>query len=282
MFSVVVPAHNEERSIDACLSAMLHGAADGELEVMVVCNGCTDHTARRAAAFAPAVRVVEIAQASKTAALNVGDAAASAFPRAYVDADVQIDISALRAIVDRLRQKGCLAVVPAVRVDLDGRPWRVRAFFAVWLRLPFFVEGMASGGVYALSQEGRSRFDAFPDLIADDHYVLSLFSPTERQRCEQATSVVQAPWSLRDVTRIKTRGFIAERQLAQREEVDHRQHGGRGSFLSEVARRPRLWPAAVIYTAVNLVAEARACRRLRRGDLSWERDATSRTGGDTR
>ena len=45
MISIVIPAHNEANVIQRILSALTDGADDGELDIVVVCNGCT--TARR-------------------------------------------------------------------------------------------------------------------------------------------------------------------------------------------------------------------------------------------
>ena len=45
MVSFVIPAHNEEAVIGRCLTALLAGARRDELDIIVVCNGCTDRTA---------------------------------------------------------------------------------------------------------------------------------------------------------------------------------------------------------------------------------------------
>lgn len=274
--SVVVPAHQEEAGIVRCLDALFANARPTELEVVVVCNGCTDQTARLATAFGRGVKVVETPVASKSGALNLGDGHVAGFPRAYVDADVELTTSALRDLVDACRRPGVLAAVPVIRLDVTGRGLLVKAFTSVWTSLPFFQDGMASSGVYVLSREGRGRFGAFPDIMADDHFVLSGFDGTERRQVRSAHCVVQAPRSLADVVRIKTRAFIAERQLQARGEQDTRQHGPRSSWLGVVARRPRLWPAAPVYLLVNVVAEVRARWKYARGDYSWERDASSR------
>lgn len=54
--SVVVPAHNEETLIRACLHALAaqRGVSHDEYEVLLVLNRCTDRTGKRARAFAEA------------------------------------------------------------------------------------------------------------------------------------------------------------------------------------------------------------------------------------
>src|ERR1700722_20184841 len=101
--SVVIPAHNEAAVIGRALSTLMAGAAPDELEVVVVCNGCQDDTAARAKVAAPDATVLEIAVPSKIAALNAGDEVAQHFPRFYLDADIEVDIAALRATADVLR-----------------------------------------------------------------------------------------------------------------------------------------------------------------------------------
>src|SRR5688572_25787192 len=98
MISVVIPAHNEEAVIARCLAALVRGARDGELDVVVVCNGCSDRTAQAARGFGASVTVIETDVASKVHALNLGDAAARSFPRFYIDADVVLPLEHLRQL----------------------------------------------------------------------------------------------------------------------------------------------------------------------------------------
>ena len=61
--SVVIPAHDEERGIARTLRSLEGGFAPGDLEIVVVCNGCTDRTAETVRATFPHVRVLEIPEA---------------------------------------------------------------------------------------------------------------------------------------------------------------------------------------------------------------------------
>src|SRR4030095_14237372 len=83
--------HDEATLIEGCLRDLTAGAPPGELEVIVVCNGCTDDTEARARAFGDPVRVISTETASKALALNLGDEAARGFPRFYVHADLEVD-----------------------------------------------------------------------------------------------------------------------------------------------------------------------------------------------
>ena len=60
---------------------MTENAEPGEMEIIVVCNGCKDDTADVARAFGDPVKVVETEIPSKIKALNLGDEAATCFPR---------------------------------------------------------------------------------------------------------------------------------------------------------------------------------------------------------
>jgi glycosyltransferase involved in cell wall biosynthesis len=85
----------------------------GEMDIIVVANGCTDDTAEVAASFGPAVRVLTLPAASKQDALTAGDRAAADFPRIYVDADLELRADDIRALTAALSQPGVLAAAPS-------------------------------------------------------------------------------------------------------------------------------------------------------------------------
>jgi glycosyltransferase involved in cell wall biosynthesis len=282
---VVIPAHNEAGVIGRCLEALRTGVDPPELEIVVVCNGCDDDTADRARAADGRIQVIETPVASKAHALNAGDTTVTGFPRFYIDADVVISGEAIRLIASRL-EGDVLAASPTMAVDLSRSSWPVRAYYRIWTRLPYVREGMMGVGVYALSEEGRRRFDAFPDVISDDGYVRMLFGPTERSRVDGAKVQVTAPRRFDDLIRIKTRSRLGLYQLhsrygeiASREQRSKSYRGAAGT----VAFRPWLWPHACVYLAVQLATRRRARSQLATVDsYVWKRDVSSRLHDVTR
>ena len=133
--------------IGRALAALTDGGAAGELEVIVVCNGCSDDTVAIASRFGPPVRVVVTKGEGKTAALNIGDRVARGFPRIYMDADVVITLDAVRVLADRLCDGEVLAAAPTAKVSLVACSWFVRAFFEIRSRLPSAREGIGGSGV---------------------------------------------------------------------------------------------------------------------------------------
>ncbi len=275
--SVVIPAHDEANVIGRLLRALLADARPGELEIVVVATGCTDLTAETARGFGPDVRVVETEVASKVHALNLGDRAATAFPRLYVDADVVLDTRAVRETAAVLASGRALAAAPRLRVDLSGASAAVRGFYAVWTRHPHFRRGLVGSGVYGLSERGRRRFAQFPDVTADDAFVHGLFTPAERMTVPTCHFTVRAPRTLKALVKIKTRSRRGNRELHGRFPALARPRGGgRAGLLASGALRPHLWPA-VPASGAGPVATAVNARRTPARARAWERDETSRT-----
>lgn len=276
MISVVVPAHNEAELIGAVLGRLLEGPEASEIDVVVVCNGCTDETASIARRYD--VKVIELSEASKSAALNAGDRASGGFPRFYVDADIDVTAADLLRAAQAL-EPGVHAVSPRMAVDLERRPWAVRAFYDVWLQLPY-CKSLIGSGVYGLDEVGRSRFDEFPPIIADDLFARLHLQPSERMVVEDATFTLRAPLTVAALVKVKTRSHLGWLQLRSirpdlfaNEDAEHR------TALRELARRRHAWPEIGAYILIRQVSRWRAALQHRRGDHGrWERDETTRTG----
>ena len=278
MTSIVIAAHNEAAVLGRCLDTLLAEAAPGEFDVTVVANGCTDDTAAVAAAR-PGVRVVDLTTAGKAAALNAGDAVAAGFPRVYLDADIVLTTAAIRALADTLGGTALAATVGR-RLDLTGRPLLVRAYFAVHGRLPVFRDGLFGRGVVALSEAGRARFGRFPELVADDLFLDSLFTQAEKRHVTSYAARVATPRRTGDLVRrlVRVRGGNAAMRAASAngEVTAPVRSAARLSWLRDVVLpRPWLAPAAVCYVAVTVVA-ALAARRAGDGGAAWGRDESTR------
>jgi glycosyltransferase involved in cell wall biosynthesis len=273
--SVVVPAHNEELVIGRCLKSILTGAEKDEVDLVVVCNGCTDGTAEVARRAAPGATVLELPVASKIAALNAGDEHARWFPRFYVDADVELPIEALRRTAAALEEPGVLCAAPQATFALEGRPWAVRAFYDVWRRTPYLQQDMVGTGVYALSQEGRGRFSSFPDLTGDDQYVQQLFERGERRSVPGAHFVVHPPYKLGGLVAMRTRAYRGNRELARLGLARTDAPPSGAATALRMALGPRSLPSAGVYVAVNLVAKSLSGAAPRG---RWERDESARSG----
>ena len=263
--SIIIPAHDEASMIELCLSSFRSAISD--YEVIVVCNGCTDDTAERAGAF-DGVHVLEIEPTSKVAALNAGDAAATVVPRIYVDADVQIEPDALGAVVQALID-GAPAAAPLLVLDTSHSSLLVRAYYAIWCRLGYANQSALGSGVYGLSAAGRSRFGKFPDLISDDGFVYSLFSPGERVNPRGASFTTRAPRTLTTTFRRRVRITQGNKQLAR--QAGRRMEVPRPSWVDVLRRHPYLLPAASVFLPVNFVADRAAERNLRAGTFEWNR-----------
>jgi glycosyltransferase involved in cell wall biosynthesis len=279
MASVVIAAHNEAAVLGPCLDLLLGDAAPGELDVIVVANGCTDRTADVARARG-GVRVIELARPSRVAALNSGDAVATDYPRIYLDADIHVTTPTIRALCGALAAPGApLVAVPSRRLELDGRPLLVRAYYAIQRWLPVFDEGLFGRGLVALSMAGRERFTEFPEVMADDLFLDSLFTGAERLRLPEVATSVATPMRTRDLVRRLARVRRGNAALRSAGVPGHAvRPSDRWSWLRDVVvPRPWLAPAATVY--VVLTAWAALLARRTRDAASLGRDASRRMAG---
>jgi hypothetical protein len=157
----------------------------------------------------------------------------------------------------------------------------VRAYFAVNSRLPVFRRGLFGRGLIALSEEGRARFDRFPDLVADDLFLDSLFADGEKACVDDVVTRVETPFRTRDLVRRLRRvrrGNAAMRAAQARSQLDIEVRGAdRSSWLRDVVlREPRLLPAGLAYAGITVLA-ALLAKLSPEDDLSWQRDESTRS-----
>lgn len=134
--SIVVPARNEARTIEACLSAIVRNIPAGLREIIVVDNGSTDGTTDIVRKFPVRLEVVPNGFVSRSR--NVGARLASHEIVAFVDSDCVIDDGWYGAVVDVLSDPS-IGVTGCRHVLREQPTWVERAWDAAH-RPPFEAE----------------------------------------------------------------------------------------------------------------------------------------------
>ncbi len=263
--SIIIPAHNEAAVIDRTLAALDPLVAAGTAEVIVVPNGCTDDTATRARAHA-GVRVIELAEGSKTAALNAGDAHASRWPRLYLDADIEAPPEALAQAVRALAGDGIHAARPSFRWDLQGAEPLVSAYYRARGRMPSMSGAIWGAGVYGMSEGGHRILGEFPRVIGDDLLVESSFQPGRKYIASGPAVVVRIPRTVRNLIGVLSRS----RKGPAEQSLDT----GRASVRELLCTVTG--PASAVDAICYALLAATGRRRARRNSLGWERDRSTR------
>ena len=276
--SVVIPAHNEAVTIGRNLRALRRGTRDDDLEVVVVCNGCTDQTAEAARAADPRARVIEIEEPSKAEAVRVGNTATEVFPRVHLDADIELSGTDLLSLLEPLSRRGVLATGPRRDVPKTGCSRWVRWYYEVWESLPQVESGLFGRGVVVLSEEAQARVSALPRMLSDDLGMSDAFSAQERCVVSTAVAVVHPPRTVRDLVRRRIRISTGNTQAAR---LGVRRPASRTrlrTLLALSVSRPGLALRVPVFLGIHVAALVGARRAVRAGDFtSWQRDESSRT-----
>lgn len=276
MVGIVIPAHNEAAVITGLLRGLL--PPDGvAADIVVVCNACTDDTAGRARSVSPRIEVRELDIASKPAAMALGDATTTRYPRIYVDADVELTWADVEALSGPLLRGPALAAAPARELVLDSSPWLVRAYYDVWSRLPQVRTGLFGRGVVALSAAGHARVHGRPLGRSDDLVLSEAFAPHERVVVTTATVRVHAPRTVADLVRRRVRVVLGTADVDAEGLRSAQARTTPRSLLTLVAQNPRSTPQVAAFLAVTLAARVIArARRATGTDAGWLRDESSR------
>lgn len=269
--SVIIPAHNEA----AVIGRLLDGLAGlpPTVEVIVVCNGCTDGTAqiaRQRDASVPLL-VLDLPKPSKTAALNEGDTAASGPCRLYVDADVRVSADTVMAVLAALQQPTVLSARPPIRYDTSGAHPAVRAFYRARTQTTPLMTALWGAGFYGLGPAGRRRWAAFPQDVPDDFFVASLFRPDEIAVVDADPVVVSTPRTIGALLGTLRRVYALPGH-PRRSSV---------STLAAVVSGAGFSPVRLADAAVYFLLAVAARLPTRGTPSTWHRDETSRQAAMT-
>ena len=165
-FSVVIPAHNEERFIGQCLAALAQAAQPpgAELEVIVVANRCTDRT--EAIAAEHGARVVRNEAKNLAMIRNAGARQATGDVLVTIDADSVMSPNMFAEIAAALESGRYIGGGVAIRPDRSSPGIRATILLLnVMLRLT----GL-SGGLYWCYRRDFEAVGGFNEalLVAED------------------------------------------------------------------------------------------------------------------
>lgn len=274
--AVIIPAHDEEDTLPACLDALAEQEIgedlEVDLEIVLAANGCTDATVAIAETYCERFQrrgwrltVLDLPVASKARALNAADRAAGPGARIHLDADTLIGPKALDDVLRALAEKDAIFVTGSLSLTV-ATSLATRLYGKALMRMPYFANGDSGAGFFAVNAAGRERWSEIPDIIADDVFIRAHFGPNERRRV-----AAQYSWPLpegwRAVVRVRRRQEVGLRQLRRlrRDLVESPDAPCRlPAWLGLSAKQPI---AATMYLAIVGIAKLTA----NSADTNWAR-----------
>ncbi len=274
--NVLIPAWNEGNLIAGLLIRLARATSEGQFRVIVIANACTDDTAEVARRANPSAMVLETPEGGKANAMNLGyKAAVPGVPVVCVDADLVVTADDILALITPLINGTAHAACGQMVPDVGGSSWAVRAFYQAWALNPYFAKGKF-GGMFGLSAHGASRVFPLPRVTADDEWVRRAFAPEERAFVASSRFFARAPKDLATLIRLRRRALRGAR--AVRAVVGQTgSENSIGLMLSQVLRRPILWPGTVIFILVMGLVRWQLNRETLAEHAVWERDTGNRT-----
>jgi hypothetical protein len=223
------------------------------------------------------VVVRELAEPSKQAALHEGHAAATAYPRILLDADVELTRAGALSLAAAVGGGSALAAGPRRILPRDGVARLVRWYYDVWEALPAVRTGLFGRGVVALAEEGVERVRALPPTMSDDLAFSEAFHESERVVVDEVVVIVHPPRTWPDLIRRRARVVTGNVQADRQGIRGKSAQTGMRSLLELLRRDPRLAGKIPVFVLAGVMARRRARRALRAGDFTtWERDESSR------
>lgn len=167
--SVIIPAHNEEKYLEACLESLIKHQPHNLLEIIVVDNASTDDTTNVAKRF-PNVKVVHEAHKGLTHARQRGLREAKGSHLAYVDADTRIHDRWFAIINEKFAAHPELVALSGPYEYFDLPVWQITLVRWYWriLALPasLLMGYVVVGGNFVAKKESLELIGGFDTTIA--------------------------------------------------------------------------------------------------------------------
>lgn len=256
---VVIPTHHGSALLDRSMRSLARQTLTRDLQVVVAVNDSRADSYDRAVELAPTLRAAGIGctvirtPPGRSAALRAADRLLPPGARLYLDQDAALSPRAVATLLATLAPgTGVHFAVPRLRLA-PARSAVTRAYFRIWRELPYIRRSPATCGAYAVSAEGRSRWEELPDLHSDDKWVRWHFAPHERLVVSAEWYEVVAPDGLVDLLRARRRYQRGNQELVglaaqPPHSDDHTRHHG---ILRSLLAKPAAWPAAAVFLAVH-------------------------------
>ena len=225
--SVIVPVHNEEKTLARTLESLVRQHYPGRLEIIAALNGCSDGS-RSVASGVAGVAVAESDKSGMSFGKNLGASHARGSMLVFVDADTEIPDNALRLLAESAA--GHKHYIGTVAGAPDKGGLVVRTCFAIANRATRRKQAHAPGGVMMMDRETFDAAGGFDenlpqgtstDMIwrclragADYLFVDSFVAVTSIRRFEK-TGIIGQMLSWRRNHKLLTagqRGAVADKQ----------------------------------------------------------------------
>jgi len=280
MFSIVIPAHNEEKLLTKSLKYLL---ADNDLkncELIVVCNGCSDGTVDSVTQFDTdfsselsekqiSLLIIDEAKASKTNAINIGTNKSQFDTCILLDADILVRGNDLNQLIKVLSEQDLHAASPKLCFNYQNSSFWVRQYFEL-VKYSNYNQNHRLSNVIALSKKGLTKLGQLPEVIADDEYIRRQFKSSEYAIIPSLSFDFICPKTIKNLIQVMKRVERGNLQLAQLNYSDKS-----GSTLSGFARYPIL--SLPVFLLVKLYSVWLAKKQLKQGKITqWERDDSNR------
>jgi glycosyltransferase involved in cell wall biosynthesis len=277
MATLIIPAHNEAAVIQRCLDSLID--QQNVSQIIVACNGCTDNTVdivRKNYGHIAKLMCLDIAKPSKTNALNEAEQHIADFPVFYIDADTKISTDAISTISQQMQEQQIHLSAPTPIINTEQSSWFVKQYYKTWQTLPYIKAGVIATCSFVVSEEGRQRFEKFPDVINDDGYIRCQFKANEISNIKGSEIYIQAPKNLFSLIKIKTRARLGNMQLNR---LGLCTHPAEKAYASSMKSKlfSKDFVATIVYYSIAIIIRLRAARQYSKiNQYTWEKDDTSR------
>lgn len=280
MFSIIIPAYNEENVIANTLSSMLADNHLVNVEFIIVCNGCHDATKERVDNFvlrnqseltskSITFHTLDTSTASKTNAVNIGNQAAQFSERILVDADIIVSGECLVTLHREMLEKQALVASPKIQYRYQASDFWVQHYYRVASQSNY-NQSMRISNVICLSKEAVSKLLPLPEVIADDDYIRRQFTTSQKLVSDTCQYDFICPTKLSSLLKALTRVHHGNQQLTKFTFPEEQELSS-----ARLNKQPLL--SSLIFVTIKLYIRWRAkWQQLTSTTPHWERDESSR------